>query len=199
MRITRSRFVFIYFDCAYTIFQMSCKPSCYYILLYTKCVKNLTIVVILSTLQIVKKHLRESLWEFFLLLLFGPEVGKHCFRLSAPATLKQNTSLISLVNKTCSTLCDYFNTKHANLVTCLHGDLSAKRKVKIATLNNQYAVFRVVNVNLHLDKFVSESVENNVLKPKESDNKLTSKRRSQIDRVPSDTSSGINLNFQWNQ
>ena len=81
----------------------------------------------------------------------------------------------------------------------MHGDLSAKRKVKIATLNNQYAVFRVVNVNLHLDKFVSESVENNVLKPKESDNKLTSKRRSQIDRVPSDTSSGINLNFQWNQ
>ena len=96
-------------------------------------------------------------------------------------------------------MCESFITKHANVVTCLHGDLSAKRKVKAATLKYQQAVFRVVNVNLHLDKakFVSESVESgsipySVLKqPKESDNKLTSN---------ADYNLRISIgHFQWNQ
>ena len=185
---------------------MSCKPSCYYILLYTKCVKNLTIVVILSTLRIVKKHLRESLWEFFLLLLFDTEVDSFV-SVSVPQQLWNRIQVwLVLWTKPAQLCVNYFNTKHANLVTCLHGDLSAKRKVKpppwnTSTRSSEWSTSTFTWTKQNSSPSQSKAGQYPTASSNNPRSQTTSWQATQITicEFPSDTSSGINLNFQWNQ
>ena len=158
------------------------------------------VVVILSTNKLVKKHLRESLWEFFPLLLLDTEVDS-IVSVSVPQQLSTRIQVwLVLWTKTCQLCVNHLspNSRTSSLVCMVTSPQKGRSKPppwNTSTRSSEWSTSTFTWTNSSPSQSKTTSSNN----PKESDNKLTSKRRSQIDRVPSDTSSGINLNFQWNQ